>query len=332
MSSTTGFFKNLNISQDLTLADQIRLSGFANGEKYRIIFPATQPSGGLSVLGVSGVSFDEIFLEWLTPSESLPFDVINCNQLNAYGKEGVAITADDDVNITNGNLLIANGNLDVSNGSTSLGYMEAQIVNARKSGGTETSGFLVSPSQVENNIGYFLPAERPISNGQVLASQTDGTMSWVGLSFPSAPAYRKNIIDIDTLLTAASPEHVIPYNPFFSLIIGTTYKLTTTFSFRKEAGTTFSLFCSVLPLTGGTIITEGMATNTCAIVNVSNTPPNNPQNFQHTYWFIATDTTTTWEVKARSGAQAGGECRWDLVDMVFEPTIPLTADVPPGPP
>lgn len=188
MSNSTGFFKNLYVSTDLVLADTLRLSAFAAGEKYKIIFPATQPSGGLSVLGVNSVSFDTITLDWLSPSESLPFDVINCNQLNANGKDGIAITADDDVRINNGNLLVANG-------TTTLGYMEAEIVNARKSGGTETSGFLVSPAQVETDIGYFLPATRPSSDGQVLSSLVNGTMSWLSPSVIQPASVLLPIVD-----------------------------------------------------------------------------------------------------------------------------------------
>lgn len=285
--------KNLNLSSD---------------GNYKIKFPAVVPSGiaPLSVLGVDTIEEGNlIILKWLEPSQSLPFDVINCNILNA----------DQEINCPEG--------------ITTLGYMECNICNIKKSGGTEITGFLTSPLQTENNIAYFLPPSRPTEDGQVLSSQINGTMSWI--NFPTPPivsllAYRKKIININTELTSLNPIHTIPYIPNFVLNNGTTYKMTATFSFSKTAGTTFSLYCRVKPITGCTIITEGMGTNATAIIDVSNSEPNNSLNYQYTYWFICNTGPTTWEFEVESGAQAGGVCIWRLIEVVFEPTISLISD------
>ena len=302
MSVSTLFNKNnfkVYVSE-INLKD-LNLSSDGN---YKLKFPPVVPSGiaPLSVLGVDTIVDDLITLKWLEPSESLPFDVINCNILNAQLE----------INCL---------------GNTTLGYLDAEILNARKIGGTEVSGFLVSPLQTENNIGYFLPPTRPTTNGQILSSLINGTMSWVTPSIPpNLSGYRKKFIDINTLLTSASPTHFISYIPSFLLNIGTTYKITSTFSFRKEGGTTFSLYCRIIPITGATIITTAMGTNSTAIVDISNSPPNNTQNFQHTFWFSVSNSNTSWEIQVESGAQSGGQVRWDIVEIVFEPSITLITD------
>ena len=114
MSLSTAYLQNMRVSQDLTLAETVRLSASLEGDMYRVVWPASAPTTGLQILGVSSVSLDEVTLEWLAPSTSLPFDIINCNQLNAVGSGGVAITADANVVIT-GELLVNEGNITVSN-------------------------------------------------------------------------------------------------------------------------------------------------------------------------------------------------------------------------
>jgi len=302
MSVSTLFDKNdFHIYVNNITLKNLNLSGDGN---YKLKFPEDLPINNLSlsILAVDTIDNNIITLKWLQPSESLPFDVINCNILNAQLE----------INCL---------------GNTTLGYLDAEIVNARKIGGTEVSGFLVSPLQVETDIGYFLPPTRPTTNGQVLSSLINGTMSWVTPSIPpNLSGYRKKFIDINTLLTSASPTHFISYIPSFSLNIGTTYKVTSTFSFRKESGTVFSLYSRIIPLSGANIITTAMGTNSTAIVDISNFPPNNTQNFQHTFWFSVYNSNTSWEIQVESGAQSGGQVRWDIVEIVFEPSITLITD------
>jgi len=187
-----------------------------------------------------------------------------------------------------------------------------------------TTRIEASELQVPLLIEYKLPIDYPTTNGQVLTSQTNGLLSWVSPSIPpNLPAYENKFTNIDTLLTSLSPTHTIPYSPSFLLNVGSTYRATATFSFRKEAGTTFSLYCRLIPISGATIKTTAMGTNSTAIVDVSNSPPNNSQNFQHSFWFTVSNANTSWEIQAESGAQGGGQVRWDIVEFVFEPSLTL---------
>lgn len=179
--------KNLNLSSD---------------GNYKIKFPPIVPSGiaPLSVLGVDTIDDDLITLKWLEPSESLPFDTINCRILNA----------EEEINCPEG--------------ITTLGYMECNICNIKKSGGTEITGFLTSPSQTEPNIAYTLPPTRPSQDGQILSSQINGTMSWINRDLLYPKSYLDTRADIELNSTTPNLDVIFPFNlqqgEYYTAILG----------------------------------------------------------------------------------------------------------------
>jgi hypothetical protein len=139
---------------DITLKN-FNLSSDGN---YKLVFPPILPPdiGGnpnLSILAVDNIINDVITLKWLQPSENLPFDVINCNILNAQLE----------INCI---------------GNTQLNYLECVSCNFRKTNGNnEKTSISISNAQIEN-INYILPISRP-NNGQVLSCLNNGEMSWI---------------------------------------------------------------------------------------------------------------------------------------------------------
>jgi hypothetical protein len=69
---------------------------------------------------------------------------------------------------------LPSGSLDVAGGTTGSGKLK--IIEDADLGG-QYSAFKVGSQS--GNVDYTLPTAAPASNGQVLASQTDGTMSWI---------------------------------------------------------------------------------------------------------------------------------------------------------
>lgn len=288
MSQSTGFLKNLYVSQDLTLAEQVRLSGFAGGDKYKIIFPATQPTGGLSVLGVNTVSFDEITLEWLSPSESLPFDVINCNQLNAYGKNGVAITANDDVIVTNGDIKVSEG------------YIETEYLRMRSYQSTETTTIAVNPNQTEQSITYLLPPSRPSVNGQVLTGETAGFMNWTTLPVPppvipqilSVYFYKEIVLNGELGSNSVMSEltgidqTIFPPNLWVN---GQTWEITISWFGHKITGTNDSQLYVELSIGDLGVFPDNgvfLSKKDAKYIMFGNDTPINERGFQLTSWFI----------------------------------------------
>jgi hypothetical protein len=286
MSQSTGFLKNLYISQDLTLAEQIRLSGFAGGDKYKIIFPATQPTDALSVLGVNSISFDEITLQWLQPSESLPFDVLNVNQLNAYGKNGVAITATDDVIVTNGDIKVSEGSI------------ETEYLKIRSYQNPEVTQLAVNPNQTESIITYLLPPTRPSVNGQVLSSQTTGIMNWMTLPPPVPPQilsvyfYKEIVLNNELGSNSVMSEltgidqTIFPPNLWVN---GQTWEITISWFGHKITGTDASQLYVKLSIGDiGTFPDNGvfLSKKDAKYIMFGNNTPINERGFQLTSWFI----------------------------------------------
>jgi hypothetical protein len=210
--------KNLNLSSD---------------GNYKLKFPEDLPINNLplSIMAVDSIDNNIITLKWLQPSENMPFDVINCNVLNAQ----------QEINCV---------------GNTTLDYLESTSCNIKKVGGAELSGFLVSPLQTESNINYFLPPNRPTTNGQVLSSQINGTLSWIDRDISNfiPKAYKQELLNIT--LDQDNPTEEIIFN--FNLQQGEYYNgvlygratktnPTGSFRFRASVNNTGSLGVIVKP-------------------------------------------------------------------------------------
>jgi hypothetical protein len=270
--------KNLNLSSD---------------GNYKLKFPPVVPSGiaPLSVLGVDTIVDDLITLKWLEPSESLPFDVINCNILNAQLE----------INCL---------------GNTTLGYLDAEILNARKVGGTEVSGFLVSPLQVETDIGYFLPPTRPTTNGQVLSSLINGTMSWVDKDISNFQPKSYFIQLPDVTLNSTIPEQDLYFNfnlidaDFYTCIFGgraVKINPTGTFNFRALATSTNSTNIGLQPfivIPSNGYVTLGGINQDCGI-NLN-------------FWAQVTATgNNTIRCRLESDISGAGECLIQNISMLI---------------
>jgi len=137
-------------------------------------------------------------------------------QVMTFDASGEATFTDGpaDTSITSGNLASAAGYRTVPmNGNTlEIQNVPALLLNGGTEGvaalrfredpanGTNTVG-LQAPALLGSNITYTLPPT-PASNGQVLQSQTDGTMSWKTLN---APVHMQGNLDVGGGATFASP-------------------------------------------------------------------------------------------------------------------------------
>lgn len=271
--------KNLNLSSD---------------GNYKIKFPSIVPTGtaSLSVLGVDTIDGNLITLKWLEPSESLPFDTINCNILNAEYE------------------------INSPEGIATIGDLVCDNLRIKKSGGAEITRFLTSPLQIENNIAYVLPPSRPTENGQVLSSQINGTMSWINNISNFIP--RSYLVELpEVILNSTTPNENIDFT--FNLIQGEIYtaifnsrvvKLnpTGTFYFRALATNNASVNVNLNPfiaIQSGGFINLGTINQDCGI-NIN-------------FWFEATATgNNKIRCQLESDITSGGEC------LIQQPTMIIT--------
>lgn len=272
--------KNLNLSSD---------------GNYKIKFPSNVPSGiaSLSILAVDTIEGNLIILKWLEPSQTIPFDVINCNILNAQEE------------------------INCPEGITTLGYMECNICNIKKSNGSEITGFLTSPLQTENNIAYFLPPSRPTQDGQVLSSQINGTMSWVNNNISNFIP-RSYLVELpEVILNSTTPNQNIDFT--FDLIQGEIYtaifnsrvvKLnpTGTFYFRAVATNNGSVNVNLNPF---------IAIQSGGFINLGGV--NQDSGININFWFVATATgNNRIRCQLESDISSGGEC------LIQQPTMIIT--------
>ena len=215
MSVSTLFNKNnFKIYVNEINLKNLNLSSEGN---YKIKFPPIIPNGTvpLSVLAVDNIVNNVITLKWLEPSESLPFDTINCRILNA----------EEEVNC---------------NGVISTHALDTRECIIRSDDGLGTNNLRTSNTS-GNNLTYFLPQNYPSENGQVLSSTTNGIMSWTNKDINFEPrSYFIQLNDVTLISSNNTQDIYFTFNlqdaDFYTAIFGArVVKINPTGSFRFRA-------------------------------------------------------------------------------------------------
>lgn len=196
---------------------------------YKLILPEEPPIGApLSVLAVDNIDNDIITLKFLSPSESLPFDTINCRILNAS----------EEVN---------------SAGIMTSISLDTRNMIIRSDDALSTNNLKTSDTQ-GSNLTYTLPENSPSQDGEILSSQTNGTMSWIPTNNFIPQSFLDTRQDIELNQTTPNLDVYFPFNlqqgEYYTAILGARVIKTNptgSISFRGYATNTASTNVNLKP-------------------------------------------------------------------------------------